>query len=124
MLFNLPMNFTPVCTTELGHIAGLKPQSDVRNTKVVELGAHPVGDHRHWATDIEETQDHAVTVPIIGDPELTVPRLYDRVSANPGGIARGPTAADHAIMRSVFVIGPDKKDQGDADLSHEHRHEF
>ena len=109
ILFSHPKDFTPVCTTELGYMAGLKPQFDVRNTKIVGLSVDPVDNHSRWAKDIEETQGHAVTYPMIGDPELRVAMLYDMLPEDAGTTAEGRTAADNATVRSVFVIGPDKK---------------
>jgi alkyl hydroperoxide reductase subunit AhpC len=108
VLFSHPKDFTPVCTTELGYMAGLKPQFDQRNTKIIGLSVDPVGNHTQWAKDIEETQGHAVTYPMIGDPDLMVAKLYDMLPANAGDSADGRTAADNATVRSVFVIGPDK----------------
>ena len=109
ILFSHPKDFTPVCTTELGYMAGLKPQFDRRNTKIIGLSVDPVGNHAKWAKDGEETQGHAVTYPMIGDPELTVAKLYDMLPEDAGDTANGRTAADNATVRSVFVIGPDKK---------------
>jgi alkyl hydroperoxide reductase subunit AhpC len=109
VLFSHPKDFTPVCTTELGYMAGLRPQFDQRNTKIIGLSVDPVGNHTEWAKDIEETQGHAVTYPMIGDPDLMVAKLYDMLPANAGDSADGRTAADNATVRSVFVIGPDKK---------------
>ena len=109
ILFSHPKDFTPVCTTELGYMAGLKPQFDRRNTKIIGLSVDPVGNHGQWAKDIEETQGHAVTYPMIGDPELKVAKLYDMLPEDAGDTANGRTAADNATVRSVFVIGPDKK---------------
>jgi alkyl hydroperoxide reductase subunit AhpC len=109
ILFSHPKDFTPVCTTELGYMAGLKPQFDQRNTKIIGLSVDPVGNHTQWAKDIEETQGHVVTYPMIGDPDLMVAKLYDMLPANAGDSADGRTAADNATVRSVFVIGPDKK---------------
>jgi thioredoxin-dependent peroxiredoxin len=109
ILFSHPKDFTPVCTTELGYMAGLRPQFDQRNTKITGLSVDPVGNHTQWAKDIEETQGHAVTYPMIGDPDLMVAKLYDMLPANAGDSADGRTAADNATVRSVFVIGPDKK---------------
>src|SRR5438094_990896 len=107
ILFSHPKDFTPVCTTELGYMAGLKPEFDKRNTKILGLSVDPVGDHERWAKDIKETQGHAVNYPIIGDSELTVAKAYDMIHPNAVGGKR--TAADNATVRSVFVIGPDKK---------------
>ena len=109
ILFSHPKDFTPVCTTELGYMAGLKPEFDQRNTKIIGLSVDPVGNHGKWAKDIEETQGHAVTYPIIGDPDLNVAKLYDMLPADAGDSASSRTAADNATVRSVFVIGPDKK---------------
>ena len=107
ILFSHPKDFTPVCTTELGYMAGLKPEFDKRNTKILGLSVDPVGDHERWVKDIKETQGHAVNYPIIGDSELTVAKAYDMIHPNAVGGKR--TAADNATVRSVFVIGPDKK---------------
>ncbi len=109
ILFSHPKDFTPVCTTELGYMAGLKPQFDKRNTKIIGLSVDPVGNHAKWAKDIEETQGHAVNYPMIGDPELKVAKLYDMLPEGAGSTAEGRTAADNATVRSVFIIGPDKK---------------
>ena len=109
ILFSHPKDFTPVCTTELGYMARLKPQFDQRNTKIIGLSVDPVSNHVRWAKDIEETQGHAVTYPMIGDPELKVAKQYDMLPADAGDSANGRTAADNATVRSVFVIGPDKK---------------
>ena len=108
ILFSHPKDFTPVCTTELGYMAGLKPEFDKRNCKIIGLSVDPVTDHEKWAKDIEETQGHAVTYPLIGDKDLTVAKLYDMIhpEASGGGTR---TAADNATVRSVFVIGPDKR---------------
>ena len=109
ILFSHPKDFTPVCTTELGYMAGLKPQFDKRNCKIVGLSVDPVGDHAKWSKDIEETQGHAVNYPLIGDPELKVAKAYDMLPAGAGDTSAGRTPADNATVRSVFVIGPDKK---------------
>ena len=109
ILFSHPKDFTPVCTTELGYMAGLKPQFDQRGCKIIGLSVDPVSDHTRWQKDIEETQGHAVTYPLIGDSELTVAKLYDMLPADTGGTSQGRTAATNATVRSVFVIGPDKK---------------
>jgi alkyl hydroperoxide reductase subunit AhpC len=108
ILFSHPKDFTPVCTTELGYMAKLKPEFDKRNTKIVGLSIDPVSDHTRWAKDIEETQGHAVNYPMIGDPDLTVAKLYDMIHPNASG-ASPRTATDNATIRSVFVVGPDKK---------------
>jgi len=109
ILFSHPKDFTPVCTTELGYMAGLKPQFDARGCKIIGLSVDPVSDHTRWQKDIEETQGHAVTYPLIGDSELTVAKLYDMLPADAGGSSQGRTAATNATVRSVFVVGPDKK---------------
>ena len=109
ILFSHPKDFTPVCTTELGYMAGLKPKFDALNTKIIGLSVDPVANHDKWAKDIEETQGHAVTYPMIGDPELKVAKAYDMLPAEAGNTSEGRTAADNATVRSVFVIGPDKK---------------
>ena len=107
ILFSHPKDFPPVCTTELGYLAGLKPEFDKRNTKIIGLSIDPVSDHRKWVADIAETQGHAVNYPLIGDDELKVAKLYDMIHPNASGGPR--TAVDNATVRSVFIIGPDKK---------------
>jgi len=108
ILFSHPKDFTPVCTTELGYMAGLMPNFEQRKTKIIGLSVDPLGDHTRWAKDIEETQGHAVTYPIIADADLKVAKLYDMI--HPEASGGGPrTAADNATIRAVFVIGPDKK---------------
>jgi thioredoxin-dependent peroxiredoxin len=107
ILFSHPKDFTPVCTTELGYMARIKPEFDRRNAKIIGLSADPVEDHKRWAKDIEETQGTAVNYPMIGDPELKVAKLYDMLPAEATPGKR--TAADNATVRTVFVIGPDKK---------------
>ena len=109
VLFSHPKNFTPVCTTELGYMAGLKPEFDKRNCKIIGLSVDPVGHHSRWSQDIEETQGHAVNYPLIGDPELKVAKLYDMLPAEAGDTSEGRTAADNATVRAVFFISPDKK---------------
>jgi alkyl hydroperoxide reductase subunit AhpC len=109
ILFSHPKDFTPVCTTELGYMAKLKPEFDKRNTKIIGLSVDPVANHKKWSKDIEETQGHAVNYPMIGDPELKVAKLYDMLPAGAGTSSEGRTPADNATVRSVFVIGPDKK---------------
>jgi alkyl hydroperoxide reductase subunit AhpC len=109
ILFSHPKDFTPVCTTELGYMAGLKPQFDKRNCKIIGLSVDPVSDHEKWSKDIEETQGHAVTYPMIGDPELKVAKAYDMLPEEAGNKAQGRTAVDNLTVRSVFIIGPDKK---------------
>ncbi|WP_175941559.1 MULTISPECIES: peroxiredoxin [unclassified Caballeronia] len=108
ILFSHPKDFTPVCTTELGYMAKLKPEFDKRNTKIIGLSIDPVDNHAKWAKDIEETQGTAVNYPMIGDADLTVAKLYDMIHPNASG--GGPrTAVDNATIRAVFIIGPDKK---------------
>jgi thioredoxin-dependent peroxiredoxin len=109
ILFSHPKDFTPVCTTELGYMAKLKPEFDKRNTKIIGLSVDPVGNHSKWAKDIEETQGHAVNYPLIGDSDLRVAKAYDMLPAEAGSSSEGRTPADNATVRSVFVIGPDKK---------------
>ena len=109
ILFSHPKDFTPVCTTELGYMAGLKSEFDKRNTKILGLSVDPVANHEKWSKDIEETQGHAVTYPMIGDPELKVAKAYDMLPEDAGTTSEGRTAANNATVRSVFVIGPDKQ---------------
>ena len=109
ILFSHPKDFTPVCTTELGYMAGLQPEFSKRNTKIIGLSVDPVTSHGKWAADIEETQGHKVNYPMIGDPELKVAKLYDMLPADAGTTSEGRTAANNATVRTVFVIGPDKK---------------
>jgi alkyl hydroperoxide reductase subunit AhpC len=109
ILFSHPKDFTPVCTTELGYMAGLKPEFDKRNARVIGLSVDPVTDHEEWVSDIEETQGHAVNYPLIGDSKLEVAKLYDMLPAAAGDQSQGRTPADNATVRSVFLIGPDKR---------------
>jgi alkyl hydroperoxide reductase subunit AhpC len=109
ILFSHPKDFTPVCTTELGYMAGLQPEFAKRNTKIIGLSVDPVASHGKWAADIEETQGHKVTYPMIGDTELKIAKLYDMLPAEAGTTSEGRTPADNATVRTVFVIGPDKK---------------
>jgi alkyl hydroperoxide reductase subunit AhpC len=109
VLFSHPKDFTPVCTTELGVVARLKPDFDKRNVKVIGLSVDPVDKHSGWAKDIEETQGHAPNFPMIGDPTLAISKLYDMLPASSGDTAEGRTAADNQTVRTVYVIGPDKK---------------
>jgi alkyl hydroperoxide reductase subunit AhpC len=109
VLFSHPKDFTPICTTELGYMAGLANEFAKRNTKVIGLSVDPVTSHSKWAADIEETQGHAVTYPMIGDPELKIAKLYDMLPADAGETSEGRTAANNATVRTVFVVGPDKK---------------
>src|SRR6476619_539350 len=107
VLFSHPKDFTPVCTTELGYLAKIKPEFDKRNAQILGLSIDPVDDHTRWAKDIEETQGTAPNYPMIGDADLNVAKLYDMIHPNATGGKR--TAADNATVRSVFVVGPDKK---------------
>jgi alkyl hydroperoxide reductase subunit AhpC len=109
ILFSHPKDFTPVCTTELGYMAKLKPEFDKRNTKIIGLSVDPVDNHKKWSKDIEETQGTAVNYPMIGDPQLKVAMAYDMLPEGAGTTSEGRTAADNATVRSVFIIGPDKK---------------
>jgi alkyl hydroperoxide reductase subunit AhpC len=109
LLFSHPKDFTPICTTELGYLAGLKPEFDRRNVKLIGLSVDPVERHQQWAHDIEETQGHAPNFPMIGDPMLTISKLYDMLPASAGESSEGRSATDNQTVRTVFVIGPDKK---------------
>ena len=109
ILFSHPKDFTPVCTTELGYMAGLQPEFQKRNCKIIGLSVDPVSSHSKWAVDIEETQGHKVNYPMIGDPELKVAKLYDMLPADAGNTSEGRTPANNATVRTVFVVGPDKK---------------
>jgi alkyl hydroperoxide reductase subunit AhpC len=109
VLFSHPKDFTPVCTTELGAVAGLEGEFAKRGAKVIGLSADPVNEHGRWALDIEETQGHRVNFPMIGDPELKVAKLYDMLPADAGETSAGRTPAQNATVRTVFVIGPDKR---------------
>ena len=109
ILFSHPKDFTPVCTTELGYMAGLKPEFDKRNCKILGLSVDGVRDHAAWSKDIEESQGHAVNYPLIGDPGLEIAKLYDMLPAEAGDTSEGRTAVDNATVRSVFLVGPDKK---------------
>lgn len=109
VLFSHPKDFTPICTTELGYMAKLKPEFDRRNVKVIGLSVDPVDQHDRWAKDITETQGYAPNYPMIGDKDLAVSKLYDMLPAAAGGSSEGRTAADNQTVRNVFVIGPDKK---------------
>ena len=109
VLFSHPKDFTPVCTTELGAVARLKPEFDKRGVKVIGLSVDPVSDHDRWAQDIAETQGHAVNYPVIGDTDLSVSKAWGLLPAETEGGAAGRTAADNQTVRNVFVIGPDKK---------------
>jgi alkyl hydroperoxide reductase subunit AhpC len=109
ILFSHPKDFTPVCTTELGYAAQLKPDFEKRNCKIIGLSVDSVDDHAEWSKDIEETQGHAVNYPLIGDTDLKIAKLYDMLHPNASGEAKDRTPADNQTVRSVFIIGPDKK---------------
>ena len=109
ILFSHPKDFTPVCTTELGYMARIEPEFKKRNTKLIGLSVDPVDNHHKWAQDIEETQGHLPKYPMIGDPDLAVAKLYNMLPADEPGTSAGRTAANNATVRSVFVIGPDKR---------------
>jgi len=109
ILFSHPKDFTPVCTTELGYMAGLEPEFRKRNCKIIGLSVDLVAEHKKWAADIEETQGHKVHYRMIGDPELKIAKLYDMLPAESGNSSQGRTAALNATVRTVFIVGPDKK---------------
>ncbi len=109
LMFSHPKDFTPVCTTELGTVAGLKAEFDKRNVKVIGLSVDSVEDHLRWSQDIEDATGNAVNYPMIGDPELVVSKLYDMLPESESGVAGGRTAADNMTVRNVYIIGPDKK---------------
>ena len=109
ILFSHPKDFTPVCTTELGYMAKLGPEFKKRNCKVIGLSVDTVADHHKWSKDIEETQGHAVNYPMIGDPDLSIAKAYDMLPESAGATSQGRTAVDNLTVRSVFIIGPDKK---------------
>ena len=109
VLFSHPKDFTPVCTTELGYMARIKPEFDRRNTKIIGLSVDPIERHAGWAKDIEETQGSAPNYPMIGDPELKVSKLYGMLPAGAGTSSEGRTPVDNQTVRNVYVIGPDKK---------------
>jgi len=109
ILFSHPKDFTPVCTTELGYMAKLEPEFAARNCKIIGLSVDPVDSHGKWAADIEETQGYKVNYPMIGDPQLSVAKLYNMLPADAGETSEGRTPANNATVRTVFIIGPDKK---------------
>ena len=109
VLFSHPKDFTPVCTTELGYMAGLAGEFAKRNTKIIGISVDPVDSHMRWKQDIKDVTGHAVDYPLIGDPQLKIAKLYDMLPASAGDTSEGRTPADNATVRSVFVIGPDKK---------------
>ena len=112
ILFSHPKDFTPVCTTELGYVAGLTEEFVKRNCKIIGISVDPVEDHLEWIKDIEETQGHKVTYPLIGDPKLEVAKAFDMLAADDSDTSEGRTAVDNATVRSVFLIGPDKRIKG------------
>ena len=109
VLFSHPKDFTPVCTTELGYMASIKPEFDKRNVKVIGLSVDPVENHSRWSADIKDATGYAPNYPMIGDTDLAVSKLYDMLPASSGATSEGRTAADNMTVRNVFVIGPDKK---------------
>ena len=109
VLFSHPKDFTPVCTTELGYMARLKPEFDKRRTKIIGLSVDAVADHKKWSNDIQETQGYAPNYPLIGDTDLSISKLYGMLPADLEGTSDGRTPADNQTVRNVFVIGPDKK---------------
>ncbi|HLG59945.1 MAG TPA: peroxiredoxin [Vicinamibacterales bacterium] len=109
VLFSHPKDFTPVCTTELGYMARLKPEFDKRSTKIIGLSVDPVENHKKWANDIKETQGHAPNYPMIGDTDLAISKAWGMLPASTEGSSEGRTAADNQTVRNVFVVGPDKK---------------
>jgi alkyl hydroperoxide reductase subunit AhpC len=109
VLFSHPKDFTPVCTTELGYMAGLAKEFAKRNTKIIGISVDPVESHQKWKQDIKDVTGHAVDYPLIGDPQLKIAKLYDMLPAGVGDTSEGRTPADNATVRSVFVVGPDKK---------------
>lgn len=109
VLFSHPKDFTPVCTTELGYMAKLEPEFTKRNCKIIGLSVDPVESHLKWEMDIEETQGYPIKYPMIGDPNLTIAKLFDMLPADESGTSEGRTAANNQTVRSIFVIGPDKK---------------
>jgi alkyl hydroperoxide reductase subunit AhpC len=109
ILFSHPKDFTPVCTTELGYLASIKHEFDKRNCKIIGISVDPVSDHERWSKDIQDVGGHPVNYPMIGDPTLSVAKLYDMLPEGAGDTSQERTAADNQTVRSVFVIGPDKK---------------
>jgi len=109
VLFSHPKDFTPVCTTELGYMAKLEPEFRKRNCKIIGLSVDPVDNHKKWAEDIKETQGYAPNYPMIGDPDLSISKLYDMLPADEPGTSEGRTAVNNQTVRTVYMIGPDKK---------------
>jgi alkyl hydroperoxide reductase subunit AhpC len=124
VLFSHPKDFTPVCTTELGYMAKIKPEFDRRNVRIMGLSVDSTGDHKGWTKDIEETQGHAPNYPIVGDADFKISKLYGMLPADVEGDPKKRTPADNATVRNVYVVGPDKKDQADPDLPHDNRSQF
>jgi alkyl hydroperoxide reductase subunit AhpC len=120
VLVSHPKDFTPVCTTELGTMAGLKAEFDKRNAKVIAISVDPVTSHTKWSEDIRETQGHAPNYPMIGDPTLAISKMFGMLPANTEGTSEGRTAADNMTVRNVFVIGPDKKGEAVHCVSDDH----
>ena len=109
VLFSHPKDFTPICTTELGYMAKIKPEFDKRDTKIIGLSIDPLDDHERWAADIKETQGYAPNYPIISDTDLSIAKAWGMLPAETPGSSAGRTAADNATVRNVYIIGPDKK---------------
>jgi alkyl hydroperoxide reductase subunit AhpC len=109
VIFSHPKDFTPVCTTELGYMAKLKPEFDRRNVKIIGLSVDPVENHKKWSADIKETQGYAPNYPMIGDPDLKISKLYGMLPATAGSSSEGRTPADNQTVRNVFIVGPDKQ---------------
>ena len=120
ILFSHPKDFTPVCTTELGYMAGLADDFAERGCKIIGLSVDPVASHSEWLKDIEETQGNAVTYPLIGDPDLSIAKSFNMLPADAGESSEGRTPVDNATVRSVFVIGPDKRVKAMLTYPHEH----
>ena len=124
VLFSHPKDFTPVCTTELGYMARIKPEFDKRGVKIIGLSVDPVENHSKWADDIKETQGFAPNYPMIGDTDLSISKAWGMLPASLSGDASKRTAADNQTVRNVFVIGPGQEDQADPGLPDDHRAEF
>ena len=124
VLFSHPKDFTPVCTTELGVMAGMEGEFAKRNAKIIGISVDPVEDHHRWKSDIETVSGNKVSYPMIGDRELKVAKLYDMLPASEGASSEGRTPADNATVRSVFIIGPDKKIKLSLDVSHDNGKEI
>jgi thioredoxin-dependent peroxiredoxin len=109
VLFSHPKDFTPICTTELGYMAKIKPEFDKRNVKIIGLSVDPIDKHKSWSNDIKETQGHAPNYPMIGDTDLKISKAYGMLPASTSGTSEGRTPADNMTVRNVFIVGPDKK---------------